>query len=641
MDSSTNGENKDSMLDGEARGNGGGGIEDGSAPTRDQSTTTATARDVKNNTASNDGSIDGKEDEDEDDDDEIILKQILQESLADNYGQETYSVEYDDDDENTTTITTSSLGPDDVILKTKKKRRRIVELTIGTTLSAPFDHHWDLSPRIHRLGALRKLSVTSCRSLPEEIGMMKNLRFLTLIACKRMENFPSAFSSSPSDRFQHQEQECHGTNDQNDTCGKSKLQIEEFRILGIIPLIPPFLLSRLSGLSKLRVLQYSFHALARDEELEYVHALTSSKNPFMISNGSSSSSSPVYSRYAFESTLEELILNRCHLSTRGMELLVTDVVPHYPKMKVLSLCKNNIRSLRGLVDTATTTTTTTTTVSTPMSTNGSSTKTDTETPPYRSKFTITKLEELILSDNPIWHGPLPSFISPYEDSDDENDEGGTGEGDGLDGNNNHNQQGNPQQQQQQQREAQLLTPSEVRRRHDEQKEKIIRIQEQEQKNLEQLLVERAPFMSYLGFRFEKSKLWTPTVQHWLDVNRSCRKLLFADQEEEKKRLQAISAKKQRVGPASGTKDDVATNSSSTFNDDDEEEESNNALLPLVIDRTFRHFRKTDTIFGKLYGTQRFRMSPEMRSSNVVYYALRNSSVFLHPQDHDQDHDQKS
>mmetsp|Transcript_18771 Transcript_18771/g.45333 ORF Transcript_18771/g.45333 Transcript_18771/m.45333 type:complete len:628 (-) Transcript_18771:42-1925(-) len=627
MDSGTNGEKKDCMLDGEARGNGGGGIEDGSSPTRDNSTTTATARDVKNNTASNDGSIDGKEDDDDDDD--IILKQILQESLADNYGQKTYRVKYDDD-ENNSTITTPSSGQ-----HLKKKRRRIVELTIGTTLSAPFDHHWDLSPRIHRLDALRKLSVTSCRSLPEEMGMMKNLRALTLIACKRMENFPSAFSSSSSsDRIQRQEQEWHGANDQNDTCGKSKLQIEEFRILGIIPLIPPFLLSRLSGLSKLRVLQYSFHALARDEELEYVHALTSSKNPFMISN--SSISSPVYSRYAFESTLEELILNRCHLSTRGMELLVTDVVPHYPKLKVLSLCKNNIRSLKGLVDT--TTATTTTTVTTPMATNGSSTKTDTETPPHRSKFTITKLEELILSDNPIRYGPLPAFISPYEDSDDENYEGGTGEGYGLDDNNNHNQQGNPQQQQ---REAQLLTPSEVRRRHDEQKEKIIRIQEQEQKNLEQLLVERAPFMSYLGFWFEKSKLWTPTVQHWLDVNKYCRKLLFADQEEEKKRLQAISAKKQRVGPASGTKDDVATNSSSTFNDDDEEEESNNALLPLVIDRTFRHFRKTDTIFGKLYGTQRFRMSPEMRSSNVVYYALRNSSVFLHPQDHDQDHDQKS
>ena len=158
-------------------------------------------------------------------------------------------------------------------------------------------------------------------------------------------------------------------------------------------------------------------------------------------------------------------------------------------------------------------------------------------------------------------------------------------------------------------------------------------------------------MSYLGFRFEKSKLWTPAVQHWLDVNKSCRKLLFADQEEEERRLQALSTKKQRPGPgsisasASGRIDDGTRNSSSTANHDDDveeeqEEESNDALLlPFVIHRTFRLFQKTDTIFGTLYGTQRFRMSPEMRSSDAVYYALRNSSVFLHPS-RDQDQDRK-
>ena len=655
IDSNMNGENKDSVLDGgEAHSNGGGEKEDdGNYPTQDQlMSAPVTNLKNKNDNNSSDDSFNGKEDYDDD----VILKQILRESLADNYGQETYSVEYDDGENNKNdTITTSSSGPDGVSVgpKKNKRKRRIVELSIGTTLSAPFDHHWDLSPKICRLDALRKLSVTSCRSLPEEIGTMKNLRAVTLIACKRMQDFPSAFSCFPSpspssDPIQQHDQDFHGTKDHSDRWGESKLHIEEFRVLGIIPLIPPFLLSRLSGLSKLRVLQYSFHALARDEELEYIRALTSSKNPFMISNSSGCESSPVYSRYAFESTLEELILNRCHLSTRGMEVLVMDVVPHYPKLKILSLCKNNIRSLKGLV--ADTGTSTTTKVTTPMSTNGSSTKTDTKTPPHRPKFTIIKLEEFILSDNPIWFGRLP-FLSPYEDSDDENDEGVTVEGDGVIGNSSNNQQGNPQQQQQQQqqhqqqeREGQLLTPSEVRRRQDEQKEKMVLIQEQEQKNLQRLLVERAPFISYLGFRFEKSILWTPTVQHWLDVNKSCRKLLFSDQEEEERRLQAISARKRRAGQASVAKNDLTTKSSSTDNDDDckEEEEGSNdsLLLPFVIDRTFRLFQKTDTIFGTLYGsTQRFRISPEMRSSNVMYYALRNSSVFLHPPQ-DQDQDQK-
>ena len=657
-----NGENENNMLDGgEARSNGGGETEDGgSSPTQDQAPVT----DVKtnnsnsnsNNTAS-DASIDGKEGEEEDDDD-VILKQILQESLADNYGQETYSVEYDDDDDdennsNDTTATSSS-GPDGVGPKKRNERKRkIVELSIGTTLSAPFDHHWDLSPKIYRLDALRKLSVTSCRSLPEEIGMMENLRALTLIACKRMQDFPSAFSSiasppSSSDRIQQHDHEFHGTKDQkNDRCGKNKLQIEEFRVLGIIPMIPPFLLSRLSGLSKLRVLQYSFAALSCDEELEYIRALTSSKNPFMIRN--TCGSNPVYSRYAFESTLEELVLNRCYLSTRGMEVLVVDVVPHYPKLKVLSLCSNNIGSLKGLVDTDTSTTTK---VNTPMSTNRSSTKNDTKLQPHRPISAIIKLEELILSDNPIWDGRI-LFFSPYEDSDDENDERVTGQGDGLNGNNTNNQQGNPRQQQQHRqrrfRGGLLLTPSEERRRREEKKKFLVRIQEKEQKNLERLLVERAPFMSYLGFRFETSKLWTPTVQHWLDVNKSCRKLLFVNQGEEERRLQAISARKRRVGQSSVMKDDSTGKSSSTDNDDcgggKEEKEGPNdvLLLPFVIDRSFRLFQKTDTIVGTLHGsTQRFRMSPEMRSFNVLYYALRNSPVFLHPpQDQDQDQKKKN
>lgn len=519
------------------------------------------------------------------DDDDAILKRILQESLADNSGQETYSVEHDN------------------------KTGRIIELTIGTTLSAPFDHHWELSPTIHRLDALQKLSVISCRSLPEEIGMMTKLRSVTLIACKRMENLPSVFSASDLQQQKYRADGC-------------SIQIEEFRILGIIPMIPTFLLSRLSGLSKLRVLQYSFHALSRDEELEYVRALISSKNAFMMTTNYSNnnavhqnndddgdSNDPVFRNYAFVSTLEELILNRCYLSTNGMDVLVMDVVPHYPSIKILSVCKNNIRSLKGLV------TDQTKVHPTKHFSNGSTSDelgTDNKAviSPYSRKLPTTNLHELILSDNPVWDGPLPSFLNPHEDSD--------GDGDGEEDNGNNNPGGNPEQ---------LLSPSEVRRRDDEQKEQMNRRQKQEQSYLEEFLVKRAPYMTYLGFRFEKSKLWTPTVQHWLDVNKLCRRLFVAGRRDERRHLNKTFVKGLDSTVEISLASEDGTKGPSSI------DEQQRRLLPLVIDCTTRHFRKTDIIFGTLYGTRQYRMSPEARSADVVYYTLRNSTGTVLLRDH--------
>ncbi|KAL3930709.1 MAG: hypothetical protein SGARI_004402, partial [Bacillariaceae sp.] len=99
---------------------------------------------------------------------------------------------------------------------------RVTKMSIGTTLAAPMDpieHYWDLSHTIAQLHDLESLTLTCCKSIPPQLGELKNLKKLTLITCKKLESFPQGL-------FQ---------NDDEATCLS---QLQEFRLVGIVPVSP-------------------------------------------------------------------------------------------------------------------------------------------------------------------------------------------------------------------------------------------------------------------------------------------------------------------------------------------------------------------------------------------------------------------
>lgn len=220
----------------------------------------------------------------------------------------------------------------------QKEDGRIVSLSIGPTFAAPFDHHFALSPTIHKLDALESLTLTACWKLPQDIVRLRKLRKLTLINCKRLETIPSLAGMD---------------------------QLEELRFLGFAPMIPPYILERIKSLSDLQVLQFAFHPESEELELLYLQAML---NPSL----------------RFAPSLRELNLNRCHISNAGFRLILSPVLPNFPHLKVLSLCHNNISSFRGiasLIDD-----------SSAQSSIGN----------HETRLHLPSLEQLILSENPIW-----------------------------------------------------------------------------------------------------------------------------------------------------------------------------------------------------------------------------------------------
>ncbi|KAG7366088.1 hypothetical protein IV203_028758 [Nitzschia inconspicua] len=273
--------------------------------------------------------------------------------------------------------------------------RRAISLTMGTQLSAPFDHHWDLSPTIALLDDLESLELTSCKTIPPELRNLKRMKSLTLIGCKRLEEFPENLFQSKL---------CEGT---GELIGLTQLQ--ELRILGIIPIIPSYIISHIAPLKDLRVLQFSFHSLSLEEECLNLQQYCRPE-------------------IQFNHSLRQLILNRCHITNRGFEALFDMVIHQYPNLQKLYLCKNQITSLRCLAS---------------------------EEALRRARY--SQLEELALSDNPVWSSP--------QNADDE------------------------------------------------------------QRYLGLFLERCAVRLWYFGYRFYNSRIFSPTNQHWLDVNKSGRFLI--------------------------------------------------------------------------------------------------------------------
>jgi hypothetical protein len=417
------------------------------------------------------------EDQKEDDD---VLSTIIQESITNGRRRETHDAKYDD-----------------------KTGRRILSLSLGTTISAPFDHHWELSPHIQRLDALESLTVTFCKRLPRELVSLRKLKKLTLIGCKRFEVFPS------SDFFREM-----------DRC----TMLQELRIVGIVPMIPPYIISQIAPLKHLKVLQFSFHGNSIEEEELFLREV-------------------IRPDIRFTSSLTELILSRCHISDDGFRFLLLDVVPRYPNLKSLSLCNNQIKSLRRTIAVAAESTATTTIETTDFIPSS-------QQPQLTRQFTFSHLEELVLSDNPVWE-QNPRMISSTASFD---------------------------------------------------KNEIVEEKKREERHcLEKFLTYRAVRLGYLGYRFERSLLWSPSIQHWLDINKCGRYLI--DQGTSNQQHQ-----NQHQMPSYNTKTSASTNSTSNSNT------IPLALWALVLEKTNTHFSKIEPI-----GTE----SSTARCANVLYYFARN------------------
>jgi hypothetical protein len=288
---------------------------------------------------------------------------------------------------------------------------RAVALTLGTdfSLSPSYDRHWDLSPTIGLLQDLESLSLNSCKALPSELGNLKKLKSLTLTACRRLEEFPANLFPSTNDQ-----------SDRETTATDNGIwQLEEFRILGIVPMIPHYILTQIAQLRHLRVLQFSFHSLSTEEECPNLRQ-------FLLPE------------IQFKDSLQELILNRCHITDEGFDTLMNHVLHRYPNVKRLSLCNNQITSLECLV----------------------SPGPKTETSSSQARF--VNLEELVLSENPVWRGRLSIRGSV----------------------------------------------------------------EMEQRYLTEFLECFAISLSYLGYRFRHhSVLWSRTIEQWLGLNKAGRFLV--------------------------------------------------------------------------------------------------------------------
>ena len=429
------------------------------------------------------------EDKEEEDDD--VLSTIIQESITNGRRRENHDAKYD------------------------KTGRRIVSLSLGTTISAPFDHHWELSPRIQRLDALESLTVTFCKRLPQELVSLRKLNKLTLIGCKRFIAFPSF------DFFREM-----------DRC----TMLQELRIVGIVPMIPPYIISQIATLKHLKVLQFSFHANTIEEEELFLREL-------------------IRSDIQFTSSLTELILNRCHISDDGFRFMLLDVVPRYLKLKSLSLCKNQIKSFRRTIAIAAESTTTATIATTDFIPSS-------QQPQLTPQFTFSHLEELIVSDNPVWEQNPRTILSAA--SCDENE--------------------------------------------------IVEEKKREERHyLENFLTCRAVRLGYLGYRFEKSSLWSPIMQHWLDINKCGRYLI--DQGTTHRQHQN---QHQRPSYNTNTSASASTNATNYLSLVSNSNSNGNttplALWALVLEKTNTHFSKIEPI-----GTE----SSTARCANVLYYFARN------------------
>jgi hypothetical protein len=267
-------------------------------------------------------------------------------------------------------------------------------------------------------------------------------------------------------------------------------QLEELRIVGIIPMIPPYILSQVAPLTQLKVFQFSFHGDDDEEGLRYLNEL----------------SQPTIQ---FRSSLRELMLNRCHITTNGFNFLLTQVIPCYPNLKSLSICKNQIQSFRGVV-----------------------------APMGNEDFHNIRcqLQEVILSDNPIWS----------------------------------------------------LNSSDA---------------EPERHFLEHFLQHQAVRVQYLGYRFDKSTLWSPTIQHLLDINKSGRFLI-------------------NQGTTSGSihdrRDDYTSRLPAQTDNDDSTIDIPLGLWAVILERLNRILPKVEPIVRE-DGT----ITASTRTANAIYYLVRN------------------
>jgi hypothetical protein len=414
-----------------------------------------------------------EDDVEEEDDDSAIVTRICRDSM-------TYDVKYD------------------------YNTGRIIELALEKTLtpSAPYDHRWDLSPGIARLDALQSLSLTSCKLLPPEISQLQNLRRLTLIGCKRLEEFPPNLFGSVENE------------DEDDNGDNSLWRLEELRILGIIPMIPTYILSQIASLPNLKVLQFSFHGNDDEEQIRYLNQLVQ----------------PIIQ---FKNSLEELLLNRCHITTKGFNLLISQVIQQYPNLKSLSLCKNQIQTFREV----------------------------TMVDDNNNVDLQCQLHELILSDNPIWSkesSPSNSLSYTSTSSSSEN------------------------------------TVSKT---------------EPERHFLQHFLQYQAVRLGYLGYRFEKSSLWSPNIQHLLDINRCGRCLI----DHGSRGMKPSSNNETNVSM------DVDRNDHNNTTTAQEDDRIPLALWALILGRVNNILPKLEPIVRN-----DVTIPSSTRTANAMYYFVRNS-----------------
>jgi hypothetical protein len=257
----------------------------------------------------------------------------------------------------------------------------------------------------------------------------------------------------------------------------------------------------------------------------------------------------------FTSSLTELIVNRCHISDDGFRFILLDVVPRYLELKSLNLCKNQIRSFRRTIAIAAELTTTAT-IATPDFIPSS------QQPQLTPQFTFSHLEELIISDNPVWKQNPRTILSAAS----------------CDGN------------------------------------EIVEEKKREERHyLESFLTYRAVRLVYLGYRFERSSLWSPIMQHWLDINKCGRYLIDQGTSHWQHQNQH-----QRPSYITNTSASASTNASNYLSLASNINSNGNttplALWALVLEKTNTRFSKIEPI-----GTE----SSTARCANVLYYFARN------------------
>jgi hypothetical protein len=141
-------------------------------------------------------------------------------------------------------------------------------------------------------------------------------------------------------------------------------QLQEVRFLGT-PMTPPYILEQIVSLPNLQILEFTFNLQIMGNELFWLQALAKPN-------------------LRFTNSLRELNLNSCHVSNTGFRYLLSQVVPNFPNLKVLSLCYNNRSSFEGIASLI------------------DETLAQYRIENHEDRLQFPFLEQLILSENPVW-----------------------------------------------------------------------------------------------------------------------------------------------------------------------------------------------------------------------------------------------